>query len=104
MPTQSIVRNITKLKKQYNITVVESDMYKLDGVLYLSSIKTAALLGITYHHFSVYYVTTLLNSGVRRVTLGRSKFYCLSEIITRLNKAIEKDKTVLNICSLMFIK
>lgn len=92
------------LKKDYDIATVDSDFFKSNNVIYLSTAKVAELCRIGHHHFCNVYVTPLLDSGVRRTHLGRQKFYCLSEVLTRINKSIEKRVSVLKICKLMTLE
>ena len=95
---------IKQLSEQYLLSVTEEDMHRVRGIIYLSTSKTAELLGVRHHTFCNTYVTPLVNSGVRRLVRGRQKYYCLSEVLVRLDKSIEKAVTVLKICRLMALE
>lgn len=92
---------IKLLKDDYNIHINELDMYKANGVVYLATSKICELIKTTPHSFSLVYSKALIASGVRRVQLGRNKYYCLIEVLTRIDKAIEKNRSLIDICELM---
>ena len=101
---KTIKAAIKHLKQEYRLPASEDDIHKVSGTIYLSTTKTAKLLGVGHHHFCTTYVKPLVNSGVRRIRRGHNKYYCLSEILRRLEKSIEKDMSVLKICKLMTIR
>lgn len=95
---------VSKMLKDHGLSLYDSDMYIVKGIVYISTAKAAELLSTTHHQFCVSYVRPLLASGVRRVILGRRRYYCLSELLMRLEKSIEKSKSIYEICELMEIK
>lgn len=92
---------IKLLADDYNIEIDAMDVYKASGIVYLATSKVCELLQVAPHTLSSEYVKPMTKSGVRRVQLGRAKYYCLIEVLSRLNSSIKKDKTFLEICELM---
>ncbi len=100
----TIPKAIKLLADDYGVLIDEMDVYKANGVVYLATSKICELLKVAPHTLSSEYVKPMTGSGVRRVQLGNAKYYCLIEVLTRLNKSIEKDKTFLEICEMMTLK
>jgi hypothetical protein len=92
------------LKKDYGVKLEDADIFLVRGVVYVATSIVCEILKITPHVCSMQYVKPLVSSGVRRAHLGKNKYYCLVELLTRIDKAIEKDKSVLEICELMKIR
>ena len=105
MDTQKVTQRMNNLKasflQDYDISLQNKDIYIASKVIYISSKKVAQLFRTSYHNFSNEYVQPLLKSGVRRVILGRHKFYCMSEVIDRLKLATTQDKSILDVCKSM---
>lgn len=95
---------VSRMLKDHSLALCDSDMYVVKGIVYITTSKAAQLLSTTHHQFCVSYVKPLLSSGVRRVILGRRRYYCLSELLMRLEKSIEKGRSIYEICELMKIK
>jgi len=94
---------IELMADDYNIEIDDMDVYVANGIVYLATSKICELLKVAPHTLSSEYVKPMIKSGVRRVQLGNAKYYCIIEVLTRLNNSIKKDKTFLEICELMAV-
>lgn len=99
---KKILNNIkVSMTEGYGLALADSDIYIADKIIYIVTGSVANLFRTSHHNFSIEYVQPLINSGVRRIQIGRSKFYCLSEVLDRFKKARMMDKTIIEICRAM---
>lgn len=93
-----IKQRIVEINNLHELDLTMDDVHIFDGVLYLSSVKSAKLLRATFHSFSNEYVPVLIKSGVRRMILGRAKWYSFDDLEKLLRKARDFNKSVFDIC------
>lgn len=94
MKTAKQILTICNKLHKYGCSPQHEDIYLADDEAFLSTRKVAELLRVSHHTFSNQYAKPLMRSGIRRLSLGRSKFYCLEEILEILSSAIKTGKTV----------
>lgn len=92
---------IEYLKKNHGLEVDDGDMSATFSGPFLSTSASARLFGCTYHTFCFSYPELLLKAGVKRFTAGRHKYYELGSMLDILNKSIEKDSSVPELCRAM---
>ena len=103
-PSKTIENIKASMFDKYGLQLKNGDIYLADKIIYITTGKVAELFRVSHHCFSTKYVFSLTCSGVRRITLGRSKFYCLSDILDRLKKVMEKGETIFEVCEKLIKK
>lgn len=93
------VAEIEKINQKHQLNLTEKDVHIFDNTIYISSQKAALLLHATFQAFSNYYVKPLVGKGgVARIILGKTRWYCLSDLERVIQTAIEKKKSIFEVC------
>ena len=102
MEFQMIVRDaISLLKNKYGVRLVEADIYVVENLPYIVTKGAAGVFNTSNHNFSTQYVRPLLYSGVRRIKIGKHKYYRLQDILERFQKATSEGISIFEVCKAM---
>lgn len=95
-----IKKEIIEANLKHTLDLTESDVYIFDSGFYINSQKAAKMLKASFHTFCNYYSKSITKSGlVKRATLGRNKYYLLSDLENILHQSIKTGKTIFVLCN-----
>lgn len=104
IPLSMCAGQVSRINARHSLGLTTEDVQCYEGEVYVSTTKAAEFMRASFNIFSNQYVPAITGKKhgsyqwVRRMILGRSRWYAFSDLEKLLELSVKENKSVFEIC------